>query len=360
MRKNKKVSENNQIKILNLDDDNLMTLTVQSYFQASGYVVETENDPERAIERVRAGSYDILLLDFLMTPICGDVVVARIREFNPDIFIILLTGHKSMAPPIKTIRSLDIQGYYEKSDRFDQLELLVESCVKSINQLRTIREYRDSLSHTAAELERANKLLRSNYSDIVNAMRSIVEARDIYTRGHSDRVACLSALISNAMGRGAEAAERIRVAGLFHDIGKIRIPDRILLKDGRLTDEEYAEVKKHPKYAYDIISNAAMFADVLPAVLHHHERFDGLGYPEGLAGRDIPEDARIICVADSFDAMTSFRRYRKNLSFEEAVSQLSEYSGKQFDPDIIDVSHSVFKDFSSIQRSPDWSYPQIT
>ena len=120
----------NHISILTVDDDPIITDTIQDYFRRSGYIVDTENNPRAAIERVRNGNYDILLLDFLMSPVCGDPVVAEIREFNRDLFIILLTGHKSMAPPIKTIRQLDIQGYYEKDDRFDQLELLVESCVK--------------------------------------------------------------------------------------------------------------------------------------------------------------------------------------------------------------------------------------
>lgn len=137
MRKNKVSAHRKDFSILALDDDQVMTLTLQSYFEASGYHVDTENDPVAAVERVRNGKYDILLLDFLMSPILGDEVVSRIREFNKDIYIILLTGHKSMAPPLKTIRELDIQGYYEKSDRFDQLELLIESCVKSISQMRT-------------------------------------------------------------------------------------------------------------------------------------------------------------------------------------------------------------------------------
>ena len=124
MRKNKVVKQQTEFSILTLDDDEIMTATLQSYFQSSGYTVDIENDPYRAIERIRNHHYDILLLDFLMKPICGDVVVQKIREFNPDLYIILLTGHKSMAPPIQTIRELDIQGYYEKSDRFDQLELL--------------------------------------------------------------------------------------------------------------------------------------------------------------------------------------------------------------------------------------------
>ena len=145
MRKSK-ITLQAQISILTVDDDPIITSTIKDYFQRSGYEVDIENDPMAAIERVRNGKYDIMLLDFLMSPICGDQVVEEIRKFDKNIFIILLTGHKSMAPPVKTIRHLDIQGYYEKDDRFDQLELLVESCVKSIKQLRTIREYQEDIS----------------------------------------------------------------------------------------------------------------------------------------------------------------------------------------------------------------------
>ena len=130
-----KLKVQNQISILTVDDDPIITSTIKDYFKQSGYTVDIENDPVAAIERVREGSYDIMLLDFLMSPICGDQVVEEIRKFNTDIYIVLLTGHKSMAPPVKTIRQLDIQGYYEKDDRFDQQELLVESCVKPFNAL---------------------------------------------------------------------------------------------------------------------------------------------------------------------------------------------------------------------------------
>lgn len=145
MRKNRALAPQSDCSILAVDDDPIMTLSLQSYFQAAGYHVDVENDPVNAIQRVREGHYDILLLDFLMMPISGDQVVEQIRQFNDELYIILLTGHKSMAPPIKTIRELAIQGYYEKSDRFDQLELLVESCVKSIRQMRTIRSYQQGL-----------------------------------------------------------------------------------------------------------------------------------------------------------------------------------------------------------------------
>ena len=119
MRKNRNNSGSNEISILAVDDDPTMTLTLQAYFQSSGYRMDVKNDPLLAIERVRNGAYDILMLDFLMTPICGDKVVEEIRKFNQDIYIILLTGHKNMVPPIRTIRELAIQGYFEKSNRFD-------------------------------------------------------------------------------------------------------------------------------------------------------------------------------------------------------------------------------------------------
>ena len=146
MRKNRKGQIHNEFRLLVLDDDEMITLALRAYFEGCGYTVDIESNPLRAIEKIRLDHYDILLLDFLMNPICGDKVVEEIRKFNTDLFIILLTGHKDLAPPVKTIRELDIQGYYEKSDKFDQLELLVESCVKSIRQMQTIRRYRDVVS----------------------------------------------------------------------------------------------------------------------------------------------------------------------------------------------------------------------
>lgn len=157
-----------------------MTSTLQAYFQRSGYYVDVINDPYLAIKRVREGNYDILLLDFLMTPICGDQVVEEIRKFDKDIYIILLTGHKSMAPPIKTIRELDIQGYYEKSDRFDQLELLVESCVKSISQMRIIQNYKSGLSQIMESLPQLYDLdnTQSIFESILRIAQDVFQGKE--------------------------------------------------------------------------------------------------------------------------------------------------------------------------------------
>ena len=480
MRQHKASAEDSAFSILALDDDPIMTSTVQSYFQRSGYRVDVENNPSQAIERIRNGHYDILLLDFLMTPICGDQVVEEIRKFNNELFIILLTGHKNMAPPIRTIRALDILGYYEKSDRFDQLELLVESCVKSIRQLRTIRSYQKGLSSIVeslpniyhlqsvqhicdsilqtvtallsctgsilildsvlcglsapesgtrrylsraagsqisvpegeqvdrllgklaqdgqlteenrvifpmmngsqivgllcaewksapeydqiqllevfskqasaalsntllhallqeknSELDQTYRHLQDSYAEIIAAVRGIVDAKDLYTRNHSDRVSFYAVELARHLGRDEAYCSRLRVAGLFHDIGKLGIPDDILLKKSRLTDEEFAVIKTHPSRGAELLTYISHFHDIVPWVRSHHERYDGSGYPDGLSGTDIPEQARIISVADAFDAMTSDRSYRSSLGTDWAIGELKQGKGRQFDPAFVDA-----------------------
>jgi putative nucleotidyltransferase with HDIG domain len=489
MRQHKATAVENTFSILALDDDPIMTSTIQDYFQRSGYRVDVENNPLRAIERVRDNHYDILLLDFLMTPLCGDQVVEEIRKFNHDLFIILLTGHKTMAPPIRTIRALDIQGYYEKSDRFDQLELLVESCAKSIRQMRTIQLYQSALTSMMASLpgiyqlqsldhiadsvlvsmsnlldsvgcvlaldrtahipdapasqagnylsraagtmvpgpdshqmeqiveklrleghfvldkqvffplstpdhsigflglefkqspqfhqiqlleifsrqvsvalsnaslhelvqekntalDQANGRLRTNYAETITAVRRIVDAKDFYTRNHSDRVAFYAVELARHMGRSDAYCETLKVAGLFHDIGKLSIPDGILLKEDRLTDVEFEVIKTHSARGAELLSDISSFQDILPVVRSHHERYDGTGYPDGLAGEMIPEQARIITVADSFDAMTSDRRYRASLGVSHAIEELLAGRGTQFDPAMVDI-------FVPLARDPD-------
>lgn len=322
MRKSK-VKSSTQISILTVDDDPIITSTIKNYFERSGYSVDIENDPVSAIERVRNGSYDIMLLDFLMSPICGDQVVAEIRKFNKDLFIVLLTGHKSMAPPVKTIKQLDIQGYYEKDDRFDQLELWVESCVKSIKQLRTIRAYQDDISQA--------------YMQTIETLRYVVETRDSETRGHSERVSILAAAIAEEMGLDTDDVEMIRTAGLFHDIGKVGVPDAILLKNGPLTSDEYAQIKQHPAAGEKVLSTYSPFKEMLPIIRGHHERIDGSGYPDGLSGDEICTGAKIIAVADSFDAMVSNRTYRKGLGLDKACSELEKHKFAQFDPNAVDA-----------------------
>ncbi|MDL2287482.1 HD domain-containing protein [Eubacteriales bacterium OttesenSCG-928-G02] len=502
MRKNKVSMQDAEFSILTVDDDEIMTLTLKSYFESAGYKVDIENDPVKAIERIRHGSYDIMLLDFLMRPICGDEVVRQVRMFNTDLFIVLLTGHKSMAPPIKTLRELDIQGYYEKSERFDELELLVESCVKSIRQMKTIKRYRNGLQeileqipslylctdissllnkvmeqisevldcddgyiyidskallpdefterqenyfyavgecadltettaqkviniefsdnsliplkradsvyfplYTEAkqiiglislklernigaeniqlievyskqitsvlnnlifrnllqtknkEINNAYNLLRVNVIETINALRLVVDARDIYTRGHSDRVSYYSVLMAKAMNKDDMFIERLRIAGLFHDIGKVAVPDSILLKKDKLSDEEFKIIQKHPSIGKKILSTISQFKDVIDIIEDHHRYYDdSRGYPNERKGLPIAEETKIISIADSFDAMTSRRAYRDALDTDKAISELIRCKGTQFDPDIVDIFVGILKDKDRIFEEIKWTF----
>jgi len=336
MRKNMQVKEDSGYKIIAVDDEMGIVDSLSIFLKRSGYSFTGVTDPLEAIERVRNEHFDLMILDFIMSPIHGDKVVEEIRKFNKELYILLLTGHKDLAPPLETIRRLDIQGYCEKSDKFDQLILLIESGIKSIAQMNEIKHINEELSSTYDKLEKA-------YLDSIETLRYTVEAKDPYTKGHSDRVSEFSVLIGKALNLPEPELKILRLGGLFHDIGKIGIPDSILLKESKLNDEEYSQIKNHPTIGTHILSSAEIFKDILPIVKHHHERYDGRGYPGKLAGEDIPYLARIAMIADAFDAMTSKRTYRDALSLETTIHEFEQNKGTQFDPLITDAFLSILR-----------------
>lgn len=327
---------NSNYKIIAVDDEQGIVDSLSIFLKRSGYSFTGVNNPIEAIERVKQEHFDLMLLDFMMTPIHGDQVVEEIRKFNKELYILLLTGHKDLAPPLETIRRLDIQGYCEKSDKFDQLLLLIESGIKSIEQMKEIKKINSELSETNEKLEQA-------YLSTIQTLRYTVEAKDSYTRGHSDRVSGYSVLIGKHLGLSDSDLHDLEVGGLFHDIGKIGIPDAILRKESKLTDDEYSEIKNHPSIGAHILSSATIFEDIIPIVKHHHERFDGNGYPGRLKGENIPYLARITAVADTFDAMTSKRSYRDSLPLDIVISEFERCKGTQFDPSIADVFLDILK-----------------
>lgn len=336
MRKNMINNESNGYKIIVVDDEQGIVDSLSIFLRRSGYNFTGVTNPLEAIEKVRSEHFDLMILDFMMDPIHGDEVVEQIRQFNKELYILLLTGHKDLAPPLETIKRLDIQGYCEKSDKFDQLLLLIESGIKSIEQMNTIKKINEELQDKNDELEKA-------YLDTIGILRYTVEAKDPYTRGHSDRVSEFSVLIGKKLGLDEKTLHILKIGGLFHDIGKIGIPDSILLKESRLDDAEYSQIKNHPTIGAHMLGDADIFRDILPIVKHHHERFDGTGYPSQLKGSDIPYMARIAAVADTFDAMTSKRTYRDALPLDVVIAEIEKCSGTQFDPQIASAFLDILK-----------------
>ena len=191
------------------------------------------------------------------------------------------------------------------------------------------------LEQIIAELSSQKSPTKLSQYAMLLATAALIEMRDPFTSGHSSRVGRYAAVIAREMGLIADIQKAVRLAGLVHDVGKIGIPMTCLRKAGKLTESEMSEIRKHPVLSYEIVASVPGLQHIANIVLHHHERFDGNGYPHGLLGEDIPLGSRILCVADSFDAMVTDRAYKPAMSVEDAVAELERYAGTQFDPAVV-------------------------
>lgn len=181
------------------------------------------------------------------------------------------------------------------------------------------------------------KQIRKEYFELsIKTLLSALKCKDDYTWGHSLRVAYLCVSVGNELNLSKDEIYELEVSALFHDLGKIGVPDQVLKKPSRLTNDEFLEMKLHPSKSFEILQEFPIFSRMATNAKYHHERYDGRGYPEGLKGDDIPFFSRIILIADTFDAMTSTRPYRKGMSFEVAFAELREFAGSQFDPVIVE------------------------
>ncbi|MHC5022336.1 MAG: HD-GYP domain-containing protein [Planctomycetota bacterium] len=205
-------------------------------------------------------------------------------------------------------------------------------------------------SHMAIFLENSALYddLNGMFLGTLEALTASIDAKDRYTSGHSQRVAMLTAQLAEAVGLDEQTVRRMHIAGLVHDVGKIGVPEYVLRKPGRLNEEEFNWIRKHPEIGHRILKDIPQLRDILPGVLHHHERWDGTGYPHGLAGESIPLVARLITLADAFDAMSSTRTYRRELSRHEVKEEIIRCAGEQFDPSLVPVFLKL--DFSEFDR----------
>ena len=207
----------------------------------------------------------------------------------------------------------------------------------NVFQLSEVKENRERLRKAAAlELSPIELIKKEYFELVIKTLLNALKCKDDYTWGHSLRVAYFCISVGREMGFSETEIYDLEVSALFHDIGKIGVPDSVLLKPSRLSDEEFLEMKLHPSKSYEILQDFPVFKQMATNVKYHHERYDGRGYPEGIKGESIPLFSRIILIADTFDAMTSTRPYRKGLPFEVAFSELREFGGTQFDPYIVE------------------------
>ncbi len=342
------------LKILVVDDEPELTTILSSFFKRKKYEVFTANNGERALDVIRDERPHLVFLDIRMPVMDGLTVLRNIRLMDNSIKVIMVSALED-DKTMTEARALGAVDYIRKPFNLDYLEKNVLEKVNAqlFGDLRQeLDEKSELISRLAQEVDQVSKLnkkLKVHFYQTIMTLAAALEARDKYTHGHSERVEAYSKLIaeelcaSHGWDMDGDYMEQLHIEARMHDIGKMGIPDSVLNKPGGLTDEEFKQIQEHPAKSAQILVALEDMKENVEVILHHHERYDGKGYPDGIKGGEIPARARIIAAADAFDAMTSDRPYRKALSFEIAIEEMEKNKGIQFDPQVIDAFMTVIK-----------------
>ena len=327
-------------RILIVDDEETIRLALRKFLRSRGYEVEIAGSGDQALEILEKQSFSLMLCDVRMPGMTGVQVVPQARALDSDLAIIMLTAVNDAATATEVLSS-GATDYLMKPVELADLQQAVDRALnkraEQIEQRRLDKLIREEVALRTAELEREKESLRLMSVSIAETLINAMEAKDLYLRGHSQRVAELAGQLAEELGLDDTVCEDLRVAGRLHDVGKIGIREAILNKPDRLTVEEFEHVKRHVQIGLDILAPLFHIKQPLKYVEHHHEHWNGAGYPLGLAGEDIPLGARILCAADTFDALTSKRAYREPLEPLAALEHLRVDVSKQFDPAVYDA-----------------------
>jgi putative nucleotidyltransferase with HDIG domain len=297
-------------------------------------------DAAFALESIESGDFDIIVCDVWMPGASGLDLLSMAQQTRWDVGFILVTGEIQVDTVIAALR-MQAADFLLKPLVAEEVTRSVTRSFERLASLRQARAYRGSLETSiqrrTRELEVALSELESNYQMTLEALVAALDAREHETFSHSFRVRAYTRHLARRSGYPPALLPSLEQGALLHDIGKIAVADAILLKPAKLTSEEWVEMRKHPIAGDEILKRVPFLRPASAIVRHHHERFDGAGYPDALKGAEIPLGARLFMVADTLDAMTSDRAYRKGPGFEAARTEIHRLSGKQFDPHIVEL-----------------------
>lgn len=341
----KAISSN--ISILYVEDDALLRASVVNYLKKVFDIIDIAQDGKEGLEAFSKQDYNIVITDIQMPNMNGLEMIKAIREKNPNQEIILTTAFSEVQYFMEAI-DMDVSAYIIKPFDFEKFNAALYKVVKNISLFQENENYKKNLEEMVEKRTAKNLLLEAekidNYEKTLLSLVELVEKRDTYTGGHSIRVATYSKLIAQQMGYDYATCELLYRAGILHDIGKIETPDAVLLKPGNLDALEYSLIKEHVTTGSAMLAKIPMYLELSKVIASHHERYDGTGYPLGLAGDAIPELSRIMIVADAFDAMTTNRIYKPRMCLESALKELKKFSGTQFDARVIAPALEALKD----------------
>lgn len=334
------------IRLLVVDDEDTIRLVLAKYLRTRGFEVATADSGEAALETLAGAKFDLMLCDVRMPGLSGVEIVPAALETDPDLGIVMLSAVND-APTATEAMSHGVLDYLTKPV---ELQFLHDAVQRALHKRTLLREQRrverairEEVAERTAELEQEKAHLRDLTITVVESLVTAMEARDVFQRGHSARVAELCASIAEYMGLAPDVVEDVRLAGRLHDVGNIGIRDDVLNKPGALNAEEYNHVKEHVRIGVEILTPLRHIERVVVFVADHHERFDGSGYPLGRTGESISIGGRILAAADAFDSMTSQRPYRESRSPEDAVDELRAHSGTLLDPRVYEALRAVVK-----------------
>jgi len=348
------MSQKEKAKILIVDDEIRVREILSRKLTDDGYHCLSAADGNLALKMLKTDPVELVLLDIMMPGKTGPEVLKEIRSHYPDTAVIMVTAIADVQTAIGLMR----MGAYDYIIKPIELNVLSVSLDRALEKRKLIIDNRDYQQHLEQRVEEQTKKIRQSFLNSTTSLAYALEAKDKYTHGHSERVTKIAVAVAKEMAASKNIAEKIKLAGLLHDVGKIGVSELILNKPGRLTDEEFELVKAHCEVGERILSPIVEDKEILEMVRHHHERYDGKGYPDGLSGQQMTKGSNIVvaadsytkvlsqgamalAVADAYDAMTSDRPYRPAMPPEEACSELVKGKGKQFAPIIVDTFISL-------------------
>ena len=350
------------LKVLLIDDDpSHAELIIRELKRAGSNLKDVVHATtgERGLEVLQKENFDLVLLDYPLPAMDGLDVLKRMGEMDLDIPVVMITGQGSARVAAQAMK-LGVHDYILKSDILSPREAAVllgvtYQTIKNYIQRGRLKTYRTPGGHHRIRREDIMKLgfledgpskqemaesyneLYQGYMGTLGALIDALDARDGIDSGHSGRVAHYVSSLTEMMGISGQEQERIKLAALLHDVGKVLISDQILSKPGKLTDQEHYFIRQHPQMGEKIVGGVEFLKETKLHIRHHHERFDGKGYPDGLSGEEIPLGARLIFLAEAFDCITSDCTFQRGRSPEEAVDEIERHAGTQFDPEIIGI-----------------------
>lgn len=340
-------------RILIVDDEVEIT-EILADLLSEDYECLKAGSAEDALALLRKGEFQLVISDITMPGMSGLEMIPHVKKLSPETVVVMISGMQTVESAIGALR-LGAFDYLMKPFDLRQVEAVVKRALEHHDLVLAKQRYENHLEELVeqrtAELDRALNSLEGAYRSTLKALTAALETRDSETHGHSERVVTYSLRLGREYGLSSEEMKSLEFGSLLHDIGKIGVPDSILRKPAKLTEEEWVRMREHPLHGQQILRGIEFLQGAARVVAQHHEKWDGTGYPLGLRGEEIDINARIFAVADAFDAITSDRVYRRGKPYEAAAQELDDWAGRQFDPKVVEAFHRVPKeDWEELHR----------